>query len=165
MANITHRSGDVSDLVQFLFTGPVQPQGSVQFSGDFDSVTEMFEALLMIFTEAMRLRYGNHDGVVDLTRISNTQLADLTARFASISIQPQVMIYHLAQVYQHRGQPISDEVASDWSLRSDEYPKCIDPRHLVHYQQVQGDRLSDRYFQLTHQSQYFVISFCPLHQK
>ena len=54
-------------IAKNIFTKDVKPPGSVSFSVDEDmDVKEIFEMLLMIFTEGMKILYAEEDGRVNL---------------------------------------------------------------------------------------------------
>ncbi len=54
-------------IAKNIFTKDVKPPGSVAFSVDEDmDIKEIFEMLLMIFTEGMKILYGEEDGRLNL---------------------------------------------------------------------------------------------------
>lgn len=154
-----NQEGNLDDFIEFIFSGPPRPTGSVQFQGTFQSTPELFEALLMVFTGAMRLRYGNSQGVVDLNTLTPEDLTDIVTRFAAINLRPEITKYHQAQVYGVRHQPLPSPMELHWCETSDTYPELTDLSVIKPYQTVTSDNLADYYFQLINDYNYFVISF------
>jgi hypothetical protein len=76
---------DFDDFVETIFLGRVEAPGyyKMQIFDDLELV-DLFECLLMIFTDGTRLRYGNDDGVVALDTLTPDDIADICRRFNSI---------------------------------------------------------------------------------
>lgn len=154
------RKGTTSDLVDLLFHGSHVPANSIQIAGDFETTRDMFEALLMCFTEGMKHLYGNAEGVVDLPSMTPDQFAEVQRRFAGISITPITYHYHLQQVLALQGGEIPEQNAleMDWIGRSSEYPE-VELRHLTDYRTQTSEQLEDYYFGFQTGFEYFVLQF------
>ena len=58
---------DISELVYNIFRKPVQPAKSIQVCFDgMENTRELFETLLTIFTEGMKILFSNEYEKVDL---------------------------------------------------------------------------------------------------
>ena len=154
------QQGSPGDLVRLLFYGQPVAAHSVQITGDFETTRDMFEALLMCFTEGMKHLHGNADGVVDLPSMKPDQFAEVQQRFAGISITPITYHYHLQQVLALQGGEIPEQTAleMDWISRSSEYPE-VELRHLTDYRTQTSTQLEDYYFGFQTGFEYFILQF------
>jgi hypothetical protein len=153
------QEGDLQDFIKYVFGGEIHPPTGIQFLGEFSTTKELFEALLMIFTGGMKLRYGNDQGIVDLNQLTGENLDDIHRRFASINLSVGIFKYHHAQIHAVRNQVIPEHLEHDWLQSSDNYPEITELHQLQSYREVSSDKLSDYYFQLVNGYNYYIISF------
>lgn len=154
-----HKEGNLDDFVQYIFGGEIHSPTSIQFLGEFDTTKELFEALLMVFTGGMKLRYSNDKGVVDLDLLEKCDVQDIQQRFISINLSVIIKKYHHAQVNAFRQLEIPEAMEINWLNNSYQYQELCASDQLIPYSEVQSESLSDFYFQLVSGYNYYVISF------
>ena len=80
-------------IAKNIFTKEVKPPGTVAFTVDEDmSLKEIFEMLLMIFTEGMKILYGV-DGKVDLNSLREKDFIKVQEYFKSFGFQCNYNVY------------------------------------------------------------------------
>ncbi len=80
-------------IAKNIFTKEVKPPGTVAFTVDEDmSIKEIFEMLLMIFTEGMKILYGV-DGKVDLNSLREQDFLKVQNYFKSFGFSCNYNVY------------------------------------------------------------------------
>ncbi len=80
-------------IAKNIFTKEVKPPGTVAFTVDEDmSIKEIFEMLLMIFTEGMKILYGV-DGKVDLNSLREKDFLKVQDYFKSFGFCCNYNVY------------------------------------------------------------------------
>ena len=151
--------GDLDDLAVKIFSQECLPPRSVQIQGSFDTVKDLFEALLMLFTKGMKILYGDANGHVKLEVLTSTQFQDFRQRFWSLGINPIVKKYHLCDILRLQGIPVSDDLVSDQKQHQDTYENTIDLSDLADYQTIKFNNLSEGRFQLRCENIYYILQF------
>ncbi len=81
-------------IAKNIFTKDVKPPGSVAFSVDEDmDIKEIFEMLLMIFTEGMKILYGEEDGRVNLNARTEKDFMKVQDYFKSMGFICNYKVY------------------------------------------------------------------------
>jgi hypothetical protein len=77
-----------------IFSKPPGAPKSVAFTVDEDmDMREVFEMLLMIFTEGMKILFGNNEGKVDLNARTEKDFAKVKEYFHSLGFNCEYKIY------------------------------------------------------------------------
>jgi hypothetical protein len=83
-----------SKIAKNIFTKEVKPACSVALALEEDmDLKEIFEMLLMIFTEGMKILYGNEDGTVDLNARTEKDFLKVQEYFKSFGFICNYTIY------------------------------------------------------------------------
>lgn len=81
-------------IAKNIFTKDVKPPGSVCFSVDEDmDIKEIFEMLLMIFTEGMKILYAEEDGRVNLNARTEKDFIKVQDYFKSMGFICNYKVY------------------------------------------------------------------------
>ena len=65
---------ELEDLVLTLFSKPPGEPNSHKISFDTSDLKQLFESLLIIFTNGMKYLFGNQNGVVELDKLSSEDI-------------------------------------------------------------------------------------------
>ena len=80
-------------IARNIFSKEIKPPGTVAFTVDEDmSINEIFEMLLMIFTEGMKILYGS-DGKVDLNTLKEKDFIKVQDYFKSFGFFCNYNVY------------------------------------------------------------------------
>ena len=81
-------------IARNIFTKPVKPPGSVALTVDEDmTLKEIFEMLLMIFTEGMKILYAEEDGRVNLNARTEKDFIKVQDYFKSMGFICNYKVY------------------------------------------------------------------------
>jgi hypothetical protein len=81
-------------IARNIFTKPVKPPGSVALTVDEDmTIKEIFEMLLMIFTEGMKILYAESDGTVNINARTEKDFIKVQEYFKSLGFICNYIIY------------------------------------------------------------------------
>ncbi len=81
-------------IAQKIFKKPPGVPKSVAFTVDEEmDMREVFEMLLMIFTEGMKILYGNEEGKVDLNARTEKDFAKVKEYFHSLGFNCEYKVY------------------------------------------------------------------------
>ncbi len=75
---------ELEDLVITLFSNPPGEPNSHLISFDTGNLVQLFESLLIIFTNGMKLLFGNSNGVVELDKLSEENIGLFQKYFNSM---------------------------------------------------------------------------------
>ena len=75
---------ELEDLVITLFSNPPGEVNTHLISFDTGNLIQLFESLLLIFTNGMKLLFGNSNGVVELDNLSEEDMELFQKYFNSI---------------------------------------------------------------------------------
>ncbi len=150
--------GDLDKLAELIFNGETKKKGSVHITGDFDTVLDLFEALLMLFTKGMKILYAVDDQV-PLSQITDKQFKYFIEKFGAIGVIPSVTKYHIYQQLELQGVEINQEIKDEWLETKNNYPDTIPLHTLRDYNQTHSESLEDYFFQFTSENNFYVINF------
>jgi hypothetical protein len=86
-------------IAKNIFTKEVKPPGSVALTLEEDmDLKEIFEMLLMIFTEGMKILYGESDGTVNLNARTEKDFLKVQEYFKSLGFICNYTVYLPSQV-------------------------------------------------------------------
>ena len=77
---------ELEDLIYKIFTNEPKPINSINITFDNIELKELFERLLEIFTKGMKIKYGDENGIVDLSKLKNEELIIVNKYFNSFGI-------------------------------------------------------------------------------
>ena len=75
---------ELEELIISIFTNPPGETKSKTITFDTSDLKKTFESLLIIFTNGMKLLYGNLEGIVDLGNLSENDINLIHTYFRSI---------------------------------------------------------------------------------
>ena len=141
---------DFFDLVQNIFTNEPKPAHSicVQFDydgNDKDSVEFLFKQLTVAFTEGMKIKYGNSNGVVDLETLQESDFLKIKQYFNSFGIDVN---YTIRNKYTDKYLKELDNI--------DELPDLFDDKNNV---KKESNELKDYFLNLEKNDMVYKISF------
>ena len=151
--------GDLDELAVKIFSGECLLPRSVQIQGSFETVKDLFEALLMLFTKGMKILYGDENGHVKLEYLTSVQFKEFRTRFWGLGINPIVKQYHLSDILKLQGIPVSDALIQEKLDNPDKFPHAIILSDLTDYQSIKFDNLQEGRFQLRCENIYYILQF------
>lgn len=77
---------ELEDLIYKIFTNEPSPVNSINITFDNIELKELFERLLEIFTKGMKIKFGDENGIVDLSKLKNKELVIVNKYFNSFGI-------------------------------------------------------------------------------
>jgi hypothetical protein len=95
---------DFDNLIETVFTAPLQGNRhyNLEFAQELD-VLDLFELLLMTFTNGSKILYGNENGVVDLSTWTETHITEMCKRFHSIGYDCKIMMFPNVEEFTRSG--------------------------------------------------------------
>ena len=84
---------DLEQLIVSIFTQPPSEPKSKLISFDTNNIIQLFESLLMIFTNGMKLLFGDSLGKVDLLNLDEEKIDLVNQYFASMGFAFYFDIY------------------------------------------------------------------------
>lgn len=126
---------DSHQIAQKIFSKPVKPANSCSFQVDSGMTTkDIFEMLLEIFTEGMKVLYGNAEGKVDLNSLEAKDMEKVQEYFASLGFQCRYKIYPITagrridfESMKYTNHTITDKTP----LKTLKFPIRVGPRVYV----------------------------------
>jgi len=76
-----------NNFIDFVFKNEPKPIKSINLEFETDNLKELFENLLDIFTQGMKIHYGNETGIVDLSSLTQDNIINFNKYFNSFGIQ------------------------------------------------------------------------------
>ena len=85
---------EFDNLVETIFISPLRGERyyNLEFTEDLE-LLDLFELLLMTFTNGSKILYGNENGVVDLSTWNETHITEMCARFHSIGFDCKILVF------------------------------------------------------------------------
>lgn len=160
---------DINDLIENLFHNEIKEPKSIEvcFEG-MNNTQELFETLLTIFTEGMKIHYGKNN-TVDLNSITEEQFSKIVNYFLSIGIILYYHKFHILQIEKLDNSSITHEnIMFKYDLQesniNEEYIlanyKDIPTKELlIPYKQVKSSLIEDYKFQIRVKDHVFVLYF------
>tara|TARA_B100000989_G_C19408592_1_gene413276 strand:+ start:190 stop:603 length:414 start_codon:yes stop_codon:yes gene_type:complete len=81
-----------NNFVDFVFQNEPKPIKSINLEFETDNLKDLFENLLDIFTNGMKIHYGNSDGTVDLSSLTQENIVNFNKYFNSFGISLIIQI-------------------------------------------------------------------------
>ena len=160
---------DINDLIEDLFHNEIKEPKSIEvcFEG-MNNTQELFETLLTIFTEGMKIHYGKNN-TVDLNSITEEQFTKIVNYFLSIGI---ILYYHKFHILQIEKLDNSSAPHENIMFKYDLQESNIDKEYilenykdiptkdlLIPYKQVNSPHVEDYKFQIRVKDHVFVLYF------
>lgn len=114
--NYNYNQMDVIEISKKIFSNSIQPANSIQldFSESEDLTTkDIFEILLIMFQQAMIIHYGDRNGRVDLSKITETDFNKIDKYFNSFDFTVRYEIRPIDYVEEY----IEKKSLKDYFLR------------------------------------------------
>lgn len=95
---------DFDNLIETVFTAPLQEKNhyNLEFAQELD-LLDLFELLLMTFTNGSKILYGNAQGIVELNTWSEVHITEMCARFHSIGYNCKIMMFPNVEEFTRSG--------------------------------------------------------------
>ena len=84
--NNTEESKDIYEIAKFIFSKNPQGSNSIQLIFEKDDLEHCYQELLILFTEGMKLLYGDTNGRVNLENLNESQMSNVQEYFKSFGI-------------------------------------------------------------------------------
>lgn len=84
---------ELEELIISIFTKPPGDNKSIPISFDTNNLKKLFESLLVIFTNGMRILFGNQSGIVELDKLTENNIILVEDYFKSIGFSFNFDIY------------------------------------------------------------------------
>jgi hypothetical protein len=81
-----------NNFVDFVFQNEPKQIKSINLEFETDNLKDLFENLLDIFTNGMKIHYGNSDGTVDLSSLTQENIVNFNKYFNSFGISLIIQI-------------------------------------------------------------------------
>ena len=81
-----------SNFIDFVFQNDPKPVKSINLEFETDNLKDLFENLLDIFTNGMKIHYGKPDGTVDLSSLTQENIINFNKYFNSFGISLIIQI-------------------------------------------------------------------------
>ena len=81
-----------NNFVDFVFQNEPKPIKSINLEFETDNLKDLFENLLDIFTNGMKIHYGNSNGTVDLSSLTQENIVNFNKYFNSFGISLIIQI-------------------------------------------------------------------------
>ena len=75
-----------NNFIEYVFKNDPKPIKSINLEFETDNLKELFENLLDIFTQGMKIHYGNDNGTVDLSALTKDNIINFNKYFNSFGI-------------------------------------------------------------------------------
>lgn len=123
---------DLDKIIETIFSKDPQPKFSIQLQFENSNVKELFEIMLMITTNGMRLQYGTPEGKVNLGDLKKKDIQKFNQYMNSfgMSIFIETENYNLEKDYE--GLKYTNQViTADTELDSLKFP-MLQPNGIVY---------------------------------
>lgn len=160
---------DIDNLIKELFYNDIKKPKSIEilFEG-MNNTKELFETLLTIFTEGMKIHYGVNN-TVDLNSITEEQFTKIINYFLSIGILLQYHKFHILQIENLDNLYIKqknivfkydlEESNIDKEYILENYKDIPTKELLIPYKQINSNNIEDYKFQIRVKDNVFVLYF------
>ena len=158
---------DIEDLIDKVFRNDIKEPNSigVSFEG-MDNTKELFETFLTIFTEGMKIHFGNN-GTVDLNSLNAEEFMKIEKYFLSIGI---ILRYHKIQIENMDNKEIinSPNIEYKYDLKDktvnikdilNNYQETPTKDLMIPYKEVNSTKIEDYKFQIRVQDNVYVLYF------
>ena len=80
------------NFIDFLFRNSPKPKQTINLQFQTNNLKELFENLLDIFTQGMKIKYANKDNKVDLEKLTPNNIANFNEYFHSFGINLNILV-------------------------------------------------------------------------
>lgn len=84
---------DPVTFAETIFTQRVKPPKSIEIECEEMDIGDLFEYLLIVMTNGLKIKYGNNEGKVDLTELSDSNLKMINDYFHSFGFECMYIVY------------------------------------------------------------------------
>ena len=85
--NNTEESKDIYEIARLIFSKNPKGSNSIQLIFEKDDLENCYQELLVLFTEGMKILYGDTNGRVNLQNLSESQMNRVQEYFKSFGIE------------------------------------------------------------------------------
>ena len=99
--NNTEEAKDIYEIAEQIFNQNPQGTNSIQLIFEKDDLEHCYQELLILFTEGMKILYGDTNGRVNLQNLSESQMNNVQEYFKSfgISLLYTIEEYNSLKIY------------------------------------------------------------------
>ena len=99
--NIIEESKDIYQIANYIFNKNPEGENAIQLIFERDDLEHCYQELLILFTEGMKILYGDANGKVNLQDLSESQMKKVQEYFRSFSIELlyTTEIYNSMKIY------------------------------------------------------------------
>lgn len=151
---------DIHQLAQEVFT--TNPKGENSIQVEFNCIEDasiLFEALLELFTEGMKILFSKNNTTVDLQSLSHDDFTTVKKYFKSFGVSLYYHVFHMQQVSKILNKTILIQNKLSTKELEIGFPENPVPELLINYKQVNSTKLIDYKFQLQVNDILYVIYF------
>jgi hypothetical protein len=158
---------NIKELANKVFSTLPQEENSINVEFEFiEKTEELFETFLELFTEGMKILYGENDQV-DLSVLSIKEFKKVEKYFKSMRIKLYYHIFHIQQIEELENQ----NNKSDFQVKYDteltltneqlcaNFPESPTKDMLIKYKLITSNNIIDYKFQLKVKDILYVIYF------
>ena len=159
---------DTTELINILFCNDVKPLKSIQVSFEgIETTRELFETLLTIFTEGMKIHFSVN-GKVDLNSITLKEFEKMVHYFSSIGIMIYFHKFHIKQLEDMENELCNPNIHYKYDIFNKDitdeyinknYQDIPLPEYFVYYKHIKTTKLIDYKFQIRVIDNIYVIYF------
>ena len=152
---------DIKQLANQVFTKPIQVENSINIEFEcIENTPTLFEALLELFTEGMKIKHGDGDkNKVDLLSLSQNDFLEMKNYFKSFKINLFYHVFHLQQLEKLTGNFYYIENRLKIDDICELFPEEPTSDLLVNYKNISSKNLKDYKFQLQVKDILYIIYF------
>jgi len=95
---------DFDDLIETVFTSPIKKPHyyNISFTNELD-ISDLFEFLLMTFTNGSKILYGDKENKVNLNEWTEVHIRDINQRFNSLGFTCNIQVFNSVGEYFNSG--------------------------------------------------------------
>ena len=83
---------EIDELAETIFYDTSKPKFSIQIQFDTENVKNLFESLLSLTTNGMRIKYGDNNGKVNLSNLTELNLINFNEYMHSFGIHMNIEV-------------------------------------------------------------------------
>lgn len=91
---------DFDDLIETVFTSSIKEpyHYNISFTDELE-IKDLFEFLLMTFTNGSKILYGDTNNKVNINEWDVNIISDINRRFNSLGFKCQIQVFHSVEAY------------------------------------------------------------------
>lgn len=152
---------DIKQLANQIFTKPIQGENSINIEFEcIQNTATLFEALLELFTEGMKIKHGDSDNnKVDLLSLTQNDFLEMKKYFKSFKIDLFYHVFHLQQLEELTRNSYYIENRLKIDDINELFPEKPTNELLKNYKIINSQVLKDYKFQLQVKDILYIIYF------